>query len=248
MSYRMIHSFFTFSILLLALTAVVRAEMQGHPNLPEKADRLTRIALVPPHFHVYEIGPYGAMEQVRYREIAASMNVQRALTAEFAKREHLTVIQFDPHRLSTSQRETYDETLLLYDLVSASIVRHAFPSPHFPLSAQPLFFPEKAREFTYSLGHEIRDFSSDIDALLIVGGFDQYSSADRVALRVVGTFLGKQRNLDMNQYTVALVDAKTGDILWFSHTSESLDLGEYRDAATLAQKFMLDLPNLGKAR
>jgi len=247
MPYQAICSFLTFSFLLLAFNTVAQAEMQAHPSLPEKADRLARIALVPPHMHIYEIGPYGTLEAVKYWEIAASMNVHKALSTEFVKREHLTVIQYDPKQLSASQRETYEETLLLYDLVSASIVRHAFPSSHFPLSAQPLFFPEKAHEFTYSLGKEVGDFASDVDALLLVGGFDQHSSADRVALRVAGAFLGqKQRDLDMNRYTVALVDAKTGDILWFSHTSWALDLREYGDAATLAKTFMRDLPILGK--
>ena len=162
MSNRAIRSLFALSLLILAFTAVARTEMPGHPSLPENADRLTRIALVPPHMHLYELGPYGAIEEVTYWGRAASMNVHKALSAEFATREHLTVIHYDPQHLSASQRENYEETLLHYELVSASIVRHAFPSPHFPLSAQPLFFPEKAREFTYSLGNEGGDVASDI--------------------------------------------------------------------------------------
>ena len=116
--------------------------------------------------------------------------MRKALATEFSKREHLHVTDFEPDRLTPSQRDIYNETLLLYELVSGAIVRHAFNVQYAPhqhgLSP---FFPEKARDFTFSLGKELSDLASDVDAYVIVLGFDQRSSAGRKALGVGRTLI-----------------------------------------------------------
>ena len=48
-----------------------------------------------------------------------------------------------------------------------------------PPAAQALFFPEKAREFRYSLGEAVADLPSGSDVLLLVRGFDRRTYGGR---------------------------------------------------------------------
>lgn len=241
------------ALVIILLTPVFgRGEMQGHPNLAAAAPFIKRIALFPPQIEMFELGAGGSQEKMDDWGQAAVVNVRKALATEFSKREHLQVTDFEPDRLSPSQRDIYNETLLLYELVSGSIVRHAFNVQYAPhqhgLSP---FFPEKARDFTFSLGKELSDLASDVDAYVIVLGFDQRSSAGRKALGVGRTLIAAALGVVAvpqgggNLFTAALIDAKTGDILWFTKTPKPYDLREPEEATKLALEFMMDLPALG---
>ena len=46
--------------------------------------------------------------------------------------------------------------------------------------------------------------------------------------------------------SVALVDAKTGSILWYYRTVQVYDLRESEDAIAFVQDFIKELPNLGR--
>ncbi|HEU4684991.1 MAG TPA: hypothetical protein VFS39_10870 [Nitrospira sp.] len=50
-----------------------------------------------------------------------------------------------------------------------------------------------------------------------------------------------------NLFTAALIDAHTGDILWFSKSVKAYDLRERSEASKLIVEFMADLPTLGSA-
>lgn len=241
------------AIALLLTPAFAQGEMQGHPKLAASAPLIKRIAVLPPQIDLFELGAGGNQEKMDDWGQTAVANVRKALAAEFAKREHLQVTEFDPERLSGSQRDVYNETLLLYELVSGSIIRHAFnvqQAPHQQRLSP--FFPEKARDFTFSLGKELSDLASDVDAYLIVRGFDQRSSVGRKALGVGRTLVAAALGVVAvpqgggNLFTAALIDAKTGDILWFTKTPKPFDLREPEDATKLALEFMMDLPALGQ--
>ena len=49
-----------------------------------------------------------------------------------------------------------------------------------------------------------------------------------------------------NLMSVALVDAKTGSILWYYRTVQVYDLRESEDAIAFVQDFIKELPNLGR--
>jgi hypothetical protein len=87
---------------------------------------------------------------------------------------------------------------------------------------------------------------------LVVRGFDQRSSGGRKALGVATTIVGAALGAHTipqrggNLFTAALVDATTGDILWFSHSLKPYDLRNLGEAEQLAVEFMIDLPTLGR--
>lgn len=94
-------------------------------------------------------------------------------------------------------------------------------------------------------------FALNVDAYLLVRGFDQRSSGGRKALGVgtalVGAALGvaiiPQRG--ENLFAASLIDAHTGDILWFSKSLTPYDLREPEEATKLVIELMTDLPTIG---
>jgi hypothetical protein len=240
------------TLTVLTLQSVARAEFHGHPDLAAKATQIKRISILPTQIQLYEIGAGGSLEKMDDWSKTANGNIRQALINEFAKREQLSVTDFDEDSLPADLRSSYDETLLLYDAVSNAILTHTFKWQYGPPAAQAPFFPEKAREFRYSLGEAVADLPSGSDVLLLVRGFDQRSSGGRKALNVatgiIGAALGVvavPRGGD-NMFTATLVDAKTGDILWFSHSLKPYDLRNLAEAQQLAVEFMIDLPTLGQ--
>ncbi len=240
----------SFLTILLFFTFVSAASAEGnvHPDLTKKTEHIKRISLLPPHIDMFEIGAGGSLEKMEDWSQAARTHTRNAIKEEFAKREHLQLAEFDEQIISSTSRTTYNQTLLLYEVVLNAIMTHAFQNPYYQ---SPRFFPWKARDFAYSLGKEIEAFASNADAYLIVRGFDQRSSGGRKALGVgtalVGAALGvaiiPQRG--ENLFTASLIDAHTGDVLWFSKSLTPYDLRNSEDATKLVIEFMKDLPTIG---
>jgi hypothetical protein len=242
------------TFLFFAQLSPSSAEFHGHPDFENKALHIKRISLLPPQIDMFEISAGGNLEKMEEWSQTACGNTRNAIKEEFAKREHLQLSEFDARTVSGTARSTYDETLLLHEVVSNAALTHSFPVPNIHNShplALALFFPWKAREFSYSLGAEIETFASNVDAYLLVRGFDQRSSGGRKALNigtfVVGAALGvavvPQRGA--NLFSASLVDAHTGDILWFSRSITSYDLRKPEEATKLILEFMTDLPTIG---
>ena len=243
------------AFLFFTFLSAASAEFHMHPDFEKKSAQIKRIALLSPQIDMFEIGAGGTLEKMEAWSQAAQANIRKAMKEEFTKREYLQLTEFDELTLSGLARLTHDETFLLYDVISRDILTHTFstPSVHHThaVSISP-FFPWKARDFSYSLGKEIGMFaSSHVDAYLVVRGFDQRSSGGRKALGVgtalVGAALGvaiiPQRG--QNLFTAGLIDAHTGDILWFSRSITSYDLRNSEEATKLVLEFMTDLPTIG---
>lgn len=143
------------ALAVLSVQSWARAEFHSHPDLASKANNIKRISILPTQIQMYEIGAGGSLEKMDEWSKMASANMRQALLNEFAKREQLVVTDFDEGSISPDVRACYDETVLLYDLVSNAILTHAFKWQHAPPAAQKLFFPEKARDFRYSLGETV---------------------------------------------------------------------------------------------
>lgn len=241
------------SCLLLVSVSLATAEHQGHPDLEKKAPSIKRIALIPAQIEMFEIGAGGTLEKMEEWSQTARSNSRQAIKEELAKREHIQVIEFDERSLSSASRSIYDETFLLYDAASTAIITHAFVHPN--ASANPalqqLFFPWRAREFTYSLGKEVNQLGTDVDAYLLIRGLDQRSSGGRKALGVGTAIIGAALGVvavprsGANLFTAALIDAHTGDILWYSRSMKAYDLREPAEARKLIVEFMVNLPTLG---
>lgn len=199
--------------------------------------------LLPPRVSMYEIAAGGTPEKIEDWGTAAQQNIVQAMEVRAATL-HLT--RLDEQTLDKTARDTYDETRLLYEVVGGSISLHTFDYN------QPWHFPEKAREFVYSLGPEIQKLSPQADAFLLIEGFDQRTSVGRKAIQAGTTLIGVVLGARIiprggaNLMTVALVEAKTGNILWFYRTLYGYDLREAANASMFVEDVLKEFPPIGK--
>lgn len=233
------------AILTLLLPIYVHASdlVRAHPELRSKITGIHSVLLLPPRISMYEIGAGGTPEKMEDWGTAAQQNIFQAMEAH-AETLHLT--RLDEQGLDKTGRDTYDETRLLYDVVGGNISLHTFDYN------RPWHFPEKAREFVYSLGSEIQSISPQADAFLLIEGFDQRTSGGRKAIQAGTTLIGVVLGARIiprggtNLMTVALVEAKTGAILWFYRTLYGYDLREAASASMFIENVLKEFPPIGK--
>ena len=139
----------------------------------------------------------------------------------------------------------FADTQSLFDVVNGSVLLHLYgPPPH--------RFEEKLLEFNYSLGGETSKLLlDDADAFLFVKGADHISTAGRRAMQTtamlaaaaVGIILIPQMGVTF--MSVALVDARKGDIIWFNFDrSEGIyDLRNAKDAASFVKRILSRFPS-----
>ena len=237
-------------MLILTSPSAAHAEFRGHPDLASKAPTTKTIFVVSPQIDIYELGAGGQSEAIPEWSQIARSNVRQAPLNEFAKREQLHVTAWDEQVLAPALRSNYEQSLLLFNIVSEAILTHAISWQNVRPGVRTAFFPEKARSFTYSLGKDVTELAPDADAFLLVRGFDQRSTSGRKALGVLATLIGGGGNAARlrggNLFSATLVDAKTGDVLWFTYTLKPFDPRDLEDAQKLVVEFMIDLPTLGQ--
>ena len=220
--------------------------VRSHPDLPTLAGEIQRIVLLPPRLAMYEIGAGGTLERMEDWTATAEANVIQAVQSQTGRFDNLRFALFDEQTSSESVRKNYDETRALYDLINATVLTHTYDPKRLG------YFPEKVRDFRYSLGAEMQALAPDADAFFLIEGFDQRSSSGRKALRagamVVGAVFGvvPVPRRGANLLTVALVKANTGEVLWFYRSMRPYDLRQAADASQFATDFWSALPTLGK--
>jgi hypothetical protein len=230
--------------LILFLPAPTRASelVHAHPDLAAKLPRMTTVVLLPPRISMYEIGAGGTVETMEDWGMAAQANVSRAFSTSPLSVAPFRVTELDEQTLSPTVRNTYDEIRLLYDVVGDSIRLHTYSD------SGPSIFPEKIHTFVYSLGSDVQQLAPEADAFLLIEGFDQRSSVGRKVLQAGTTLIGVVLGAIMiprggnDLMTVALVEAKTGTILWFYRTTAGYDLRDAASAAQFAEDALKALP------
>jgi len=206
------------------------------------------IAILPPRIEVFELGAGSMLEKIDEWSVRAVDTVTAALDLELQQRPEVKRVIVREEALSPEQKAELEELHALYNVVRGSFVQHVF-------GLQNEYFEEKQTNFDYSLGKETaRLMLPEIDALLIIRGVDQISSVGRHALNAMtmaasiamGTFYMLPSGLA--QLSVALVDAKTGDILWYGGTGggAGTDLREASSSTRLVRELFVKFP-LGTA-
>lgn len=245
---KMVRLLVAITAIVLLLPAPLRASelAKAHPDLAAKLHGIKTVVLLPPRISMYEIGAGGTPEKMEDWGAAAQANVSRAFLERVLSSTMFRLIELDENSLPAAARDTYDETRLLYQVVASSIINHTYDT------YRPGFFQAKADKFVYSLGAAVPDLAPDADAFLLIEGFDHRTSGGRKALQagtmLVGAVFGViavPRGAG-NLLTVALVEAKTGTILWFYRTHYSYDLREASNTSTFAEDVLKELTGSDK--
>ena len=218
----------TFKISCLVLAVLVVSgcaslpAYRSNPQLHPRIKTTHTITLIPLRTDVYQISAGGVGEKMDEWSSQAKRNVIDAIQQELSFKPMLNVKPFAETLLSEEKMINLEETAALFDAVSYSIIIHTYGPPE-------QRFAEKVTNFDYSLGAEISELSDGADAILIVSCFDQIATAGRKAVQagsiILGALVGVQltQQIGVTVVNVALVDAGTGDILWYNRHASGGD-------------------------
>ncbi len=202
------------SVLCLGLLAgCATAPYRADPQFPVRSRAIKTVAMVPPDVKVYSLSAGGTRElmddwsETGRKNMVASIARQSSTGAGFALKE------FDPAGFPQAKAELED-VRPLFEAVTLSAVAHTY--------GQTSQFETKKERFEYSLGAlPALGEASQTDALLFVYAVDHISTGGRVALNVLTVLLGAAARTAIvpaggaTLVFTALVDQKSGDLLWF---------------------------------
>lgn len=196
------------------LSGCATTPYRAHPQFEDRLRTGLTVALVPPDVKVYQITAGEVREQMDEWSETARTNVLAAMRKRLGSGRVLTVREFDPAK-SQAAREEFEDASPLFQAVALSAVLHTYrPETQ---------FKTKMDRFDYSLGPlPALAEASEADALVFVRAVDNISTGGRVARNVALVLIGAAAGVviipqgGVTAMSAALVDARTGDILWFN--------------------------------
>jgi hypothetical protein len=196
---------------------------------------------MPPDAKVYSLTAGDKRDLVDEWSETARKHLAEAMATHGGTTGRFVVKAFDPAGFPSARRE-YEDVRSLFEAVSLSALAHAYGGD--------FGFKSKRERFEYSLGPLTSlTEATQADALLFVYATDYISTGGRKALialvvplgllvNPIGTVVALASAAGPTQVVTALVEAKTGEILWFgAHMTRPYDL---RDSAS-AQSLLCDV-------
>lgn len=221
---------FTTSVAWSADTSIKKAHLDLN-SLPKK------ILLIEPEIYVKELSLGGVAEKVDEWCVKAKNNVRSALAAQISAKRLFDKLEL-PADLTTEEIAVLDEHVALYDVVGFN----AFYYGRAEFDA----WKHKRTEFDYTLGTGLKTLAdkSGADAALFIVGEDNISSGGRKAARVFAAMLGVILPPSPTFLSAALVDLRTGDILWMNYGTalDSKDLRNAEDVNKMMNEMFFSYP------
>lgn len=237
--------------LVLALVAVLGSAacatpppQRQPPDFAKRFESVRTITLVPPKVAIYEMSAGSTEEEVQAWSDEAQAHVVEAVKSEVAElgRTWVPFAGEQPHadvRVGTAReraaagaavRTPAEDSWLLFEAANLAIMRHAYD----PWQT----FPASVKSFDYTLGEEAASLlgGTEADAFMLVVAVDHVPTRHRQALVAMGLGMAAMTGSYAGpgatpaKLTLALVETKTGDILWFN--TLSLPFTDLRDEAT----------------
>lgn len=225
-------------VFFINIIACVPKTYRAHPEFEIRSKNIKTIQLISPDVDVYELTAGGIDELRDDWCIMGEENVLKAINEEL--KDAPVVVQNLP--INQDLEKELEDIQALYRAVSKSIQLHTYEGPN--------LFPEKKKNFDYSIG-SIQEIvqSYGVDALIFVYGIDEISTTGRKALQTTGILIGVFTGIviaprfGITAVSIAVVD-KSGTILWYnvegSHGGH--DLREYESANDLVEEIIVDCP------
>lgn len=236
-----------FSLLLLGCAAP--RTIQTHPALSQKCQNIKSVVLAKPDIKVYLVSAGGVPELMDEWSSLASDNVTKALLARFeGSGTRISVLKTD-----AQNEQEMREVLALFPVVSNAIMYHAAPAqPGFTQSAPASY--EAGADYSVGPIPKILD-PAVADAMLLVHGVDQYASAGKKAVNVLGTVSGVMMSAftglvvvprgEGTTLRIALVD-RNGTVLWHNLKGGSTNLRDPDQAKDFVEVALEEFPGLKK--
>ena len=231
------------SLLAGCATTTAPKAFRAHPLMSALLTDASRIMVIPLKIEIFQISAGGVREKMDAWSGQGRTNVMAAIQQELEKRPMLNIKTFNESLISQAQRVNFDQTQALFDVVSFSIWMHSYGSG-------PNFFADKAENFHYSLGTEIRDLTDDVDVLLLCHCYEHVPSTGKKAIDAGMVVLGLLGGVFLQPATsatvlnLALVDADSGTIIWYNQFTGGgrADIRNPIEATAIIQALLQDFP------
>jgi len=228
---------------LLISACATAPRYRAHPQINSKIENVKTITVIPLKVDVYQLTAGGVKEKMDEWCMQAQRNVLTAIEDDLKLRPLLNIKSFPETLMSEDRRINLEQTGALFEAVNSSIIIHTYGQPVHR-------FPEKIQNFDYTLGPEVRQLSNQTDALLLVRGVDNIATAGRKAVQVGSVILGALAgvqvtpNMGVTAVNLALVDANTGEVLWFNYHASAgdHDLRNPIDTTAMVMDILKDFP------
>jgi hypothetical protein len=237
------------TVLLIALLSVgCVTPYREVPDFDQRFGRIRTVTLLPPKVAVYKITAGGVEEEVYEWTESARRLLAAELEREIRERGRL---QFVPYPQPTVEDAIpggaapgwtpLEENWALFEAVATAVFRHTYD--------QKQLFAPKQKNFDYTLGADAATLVEGIgaDAFLIVVATDYVETAGRTTLIVLGALASVAAGapvgpaMSPTSVILALVEARTGDILWFNQVASRANLRDPESDAKLVDAVMKGL-------
>jgi hypothetical protein len=251
-------------VLVLAIVAgCAPAHFRANPQLQEKVTSIKTVAIMPPGVTVYQLAVGGDTQLMDDLTAAATQHVAKAIEEKLKGHAGFVFTPFPSPLaiLDTGQDLTaagvqaeVEDTQALFEAVSTSVLLHTYEPK--VRDAPDQTFPEKLKNFDYSMGPEVQRLAKlvNADALLFTSGVDHISTGARKALITLGVLalatspphlllaaVAAVGGPEPETLSVALVDGKTGALLWYKVSGYG-GLTDPDGAAGLAERVFENFP------
>jgi len=200
-----------------------------------------RIAVMPLDVKIYQLTAGGVDEYMEESTMQAKKNITEAVYEELGSMPFVHLNAFDEAALSEEKKEYFWEQQGMFKAVAHSIIDHTY--------VPGTILQSKVENFDYTLGAEAQELGriTQAEALLFCVGRNYIWTAGRTALYIFATgMIGQNANAFVpagNEYfLVSLVDAKTGDVLWFNVVPMPGDLRNEKIDKKLVKWMFKDFP------
>jgi hypothetical protein len=234
---------FSTALVCVSASESVSGSARIHPEFGQRFRSRGVAALLPPDVKVFELSAGGVSELRDDWCEAGRKNVVDALKKSCRAKG----IDVRDAALGKDIEEELEEIQALYEAISVSIGLHVYGQ---------FVFPDKVRNFDYSLG-PIDTILQRLgaDYLMFVFALDEVTTAGRKALSVAASVIGAMAGVyivpqgGLTMVSVALVDA-SGAILWFNVKGGrgNYDLRDCDSAASIVSAVLGELPGGAAAK
>jgi hypothetical protein len=236
--------------LLISGCAATQVSYRTNPQFRERSREMHAAVVLPPKIKVYQIDAGGIREEIETWSREARNNILTAVQKELSTRMTATLDVLTEDSLAESK--TWPETRALYDAVSAMVFLHTYSDARHPNHV----FEEKLTNFDYSLGPEVSALAPGAHAFLFLDAEDHEWTGGRKALQTLGVIAAVGAGVATGVMIIprlggagtsiraALIDARTGDILWINGVTggAGAHIKDPASASELVARLFKDFP------
>lgn len=230
------------AVLVLLITGCAPALQSNRAELEARAKKLRNIVMLTPDMRIYELDAGGSTEQRDDWSALGRENLEKAIIENLRVR----AVSLNILKVTSELEDEVDEVKMLYSEVMESAYTHA----GFWGGENPNFFPERLKNFDYSVGSLEKLLKKQkADGLLLVHAQDEISTTGRKVLRVVQAInpFGSAGRSGATVVTIALAN-RNGDILWdcYYYNRGGFDLRRPDSTRDFVRVLLEDFPKEGR--